>query len=366
MKLSFSGKDLYSGFNLVTGIVPSSALKSVLKGVKVEVKKKQVEFVATDLEVLVKYILSAGSCEEEGGIVLPAIRVNNVLREWAGNEEISVLIEGCNCTLRSAGGYFKIAGEDFLQFPEIGKIRTGGFVEVDGEIISDMVEKVVHSVSTVKVRSMLCGVFIRIIGDDMVMVAADGNRMSTIKRKVNNTEGVSMEGIVAVKCLTFMQRFVSECKGVLKLGMGEQQVYFVGERGEIVSQLIEGKYPKYDELIPKKNDKRIEVGRNELLSRVRMASFMTNEEYRVVKFVFKQGKLLLSSKTSDVGEAELEMAAGYDGPDLEISFDPEYVIDALKVSDSDTVTIELGDGGGAALFRTGYEQMDVIMPIEMK
>lgn len=97
-----------------------------------------------------------------------------------------------------------------------------------------------------------------------------------------------------------------------------------------------------------------------------MASFMTNEEYRVVKFVFKQGKLLLSSKTSDVGEAELEMAAGYDGPDLEISFDPEYVIDALKVSDSDTVTIELGDGGGAALFRTGYEQMDVIMPIEMK
>ena len=97
-----------------------------------------------------------------------------------------------------------------------------------------------------------------------------------------------------------------------------------------------------------------------------MASFMTNEEYRIVKFVFRQGKLLLISRTADVGEAELEIAVGYEGPDLEISLDPEYVIDALKVSDGDTVTIELNDGDSAALFKTGYEQMDVIMPIEMK
>lgn len=366
MKLNFPGKDLSSGFNLVASIVPSSALKNVLKGVKIEVKNKRVEFVATDLEVLVKYLLPVEDSEGEGGIVIPATRVNNVLREWAGNEAISVSIEEGNCILKSEGGYFKIAGEDFRQFPEIDRVETTGLVEMDGGIISDMIGKVIHAVSTVKGRSMLCGVFMRVVGDDIIMVAADGNRMSSVKRKVNNPGGILMEGIVAVKCLTFLQRFVSECKGILRLGMGEQRVYFAGDRGEIISQLIEGQYPKYEELVPKGNDKRVEVNKNELLSGVRMASFMTNEEYRIVKFVFRQGKLMLLSKTADVGEAELEIAVGYDGPDFEISFDPEYVIDALKVSDSDTAVIELGGDDSAALFRTGYEQMDVIMPIDLK
>lgn len=366
MKLNFSGKDLSCGFNMVAGIVPSSALKGVLKGVKMEVRNRRVEFVATDLEVLVRYVLPAGDCEEEAGIVLPAVRLNNVLREWAGNDEISLSVEGANCTLKSKGGCFKVAGEDFRQFPDIGKIKTEDFVEVDGGVIGDMIGKVVHAASTVKVRSMLCGVFVKVAGDDILMVTADGNRMSSIRRKVNNPKGISFEGVVAVKCLTFLQRFVSECKGILTLGMGEQRVYFAGEKGEIISQLIDGKYPKYEELVPKGNDKRIEVNRNELLSGVRMASFMTNEEYRIVKFVFRQGKLVLTSRTADVGEAELEIAIAYDGPDLEISLDPEYVVDALRVSDSETVIIELSDGDSAALFRTGYEQMDVVMPIETK
>ena len=366
MDLNFSGKELYGGFNLVASIVPSSALKSILKGVKVEVKNSRVELTATDLEVLVKCILSAKGCDEEGGIVMPAARVNNVLREWAGNEEVVVSIESGNCILRSRGGYFKIAGEDFRQFPEIAMVNTRGFVEIDGEVINDMIGRVIHSASTLKARSILCGVFVRVLGDDLIMVAADGNRMSSIKRKLSNPDGISMDGIVAVKCLTFLQRFVSECKGILRLGIGELQVCFAGEKGEIVSQLIDGRYPRYEDFIPKENDRKVEVDRIKLLSGVKMASFMTNEEYRMVKFIFKQGKLVLSARTADVGEAELEVAIKYEGPDFEISFDPVYIADALKVSDGDTVVMEFGVGDSAVLIRTGYEQFDVVMPLEMK
>lgn len=366
MELNFSGKELSGGFNLVAGIVPSTAMKSILKGVKVDVKNNRVELTATDLEVLVKYVLSAKGSEEEGGIVIPAARVNNVLREWAGNDEVVVSIEGGNCILRSRGGHFKISGEDFRQFPEIATVNVSGFIEIDGDVINDMVGRVIHSASTLKARSILCGVFVRVLGDDLIMVAADGNRMSSIKRKLSNPTGITMDGIVAVKCLTFLQRFLSECKGILKLGIGESQVCFAGEKGEIVSQLVEGRYPKYEDFIPAGSDKRVEVGRNELLSGVRMASFMTNEEYRMVKFIFKQGKLVLSARTADVGEAELEVAIKYEGPDFEINFDPVYIADALKVSDNDTVIMEFGVGDSAVLIRTGYEQFDVVMPLEMK
>ncbi len=366
MNLIFSGNDLYNNFNLVTGIVPSSTIKNILKGVKVEVKDNRVKLTATDLEVLVKCLAPVKECAGDGSIVLPALRVNNILREWAGHDEVIMSIEGNGCVLRSRGGHFKIAGEDSGQFPDVTVTEIRDFVEADGAVISDMVGKVVHSVSTVKARSVLSGVFVRISGDDIIMVAADGNRMSCVKRKVDNPGGVSMDGVIAVKCLMFLQRFVSECKGPLRVGIGESRICFVGETGEVISQIIEGQYPRYEDIIPKKDGRVVEVNRDELLSGVRMASFMTSEGYRIVKFAITGGKLMLTSRAADVGEAELEIVASYEGPDFEISFNPDYVMDALKVSDGDTIVMKFSDGEGAAVFKTGYEQMDVIMPIEPK
>jgi len=378
MNLSFNGNELYKGFNLVTSIVPSSTIKHVLQGIRFEVRnavetapdKQQSGAVctltATDLEVLVKYTLSVKESVGEGSIVLPAVRVNNILREWAGNEEILVSFDGSGCVLKSGKGRFRIAGEDSSQFPVIPVADVKGFVEIDGGIIGDMIGKVIHAASTMRARSTLCGVFVKIDNEEIVVAAADGNRLSMVKRKVENPGGVSMSGIATVKCLTFLQRFSSESKGILKVGIGESQILFMSERGEVVSQLIDGQYPKYEDVIPKDNDKRVEVKRDELITVVRMASFMTSEGYNVVKFAFKDGRLTLMSKAAEVGEAELEINANYKGPDFEICFNPEYVLDALKVSDSETVVMELKDNSSAALFRTGHEQLSVIMPIELK
>ena len=366
MNLSFNGNELYKGFNLVTGIVPSSAIKHILQGIRFEVKDGKVELTATDLEVLVKYTLSAKESVGDGSIVLPAVRVNNIFREWAGNEEVLVSFDGSSCVLKSGKGYFKLAGEDSSQFPMINITDVKSFVEVDGGIIGDMIGKVIHAASTMRARSTLCGVFVKIDKEEIVMAAADGNRLSLVKRIVENPDGVSMSGIATVKCLTFLQRFSSESGGTLRVGIGESQILFLGERGEVISQLIDGQYPRYEDVVPKDNDKKIEVKRDELLTVVRMASFMTSEGYHVVRFVFKDGKLMLQSKAAEVGEAELEIDATYQGPDLEICFNPEYVLDALKVSDSDTIVIELKDNSNAALFRTGHEQLSVIMPIELK
>ncbi len=373
MNLSFSGNELYKGFNLVTSIVPSSAIKHILQGIRFEVRdnvgtglKPVCTLTATDLEVLVKYTLLAKESVGDGSIVLPAVRVNNILREWAGNEEVLVSFDGSSCILKSGKGHFKIAGEDSSQFPMITIMDVKSVIEVDGGIISDMIGKVIHAASTMRVRSTLCGVFVKIDKEEIVMAAADGNRLSMVKRKVENPDGVSMSGIATVKCLTFLQRFSSESGGTLRVGIGESQIVFVGEKGEVVSQLIDGQYPNYEDVIPKGNDKKVEVKKDELITAVRMASFMTSEGYHVVKFVFKDGRLMLQAKAAEVGEAELEIDANYQGPDFEICFNPEYVLDALKVSDSETIVMELKDNSSAALFRTGHEQLSVIMPIELK
>ncbi|MDR4506674.1 MAG: DNA polymerase III subunit beta [Candidatus Brocadiaceae bacterium] len=365
MNIHFAGADLYKGFNLVSNIVPSLAMKQILKGVKLEAVDNSVELTASDLEVLVKYKIPVKQCTGEGGIVLPAGRVNNILREWIDSEDVSLSIEEGCCTLKSKCGYFKILGEDFRQFPEISKDNLTDFVEIDGDVITKMIDHVAYAVSTIKTRNRFCGIFTKIYADDIVMVGADGNRLSLIKRKVKNTQNITMEGIVSIKCFKFLQRFISENKGgIVRVSMDDSRICFMGDRGEVISQLIEGQYPNYEEFIPTQNDKKVEADREEFSSIVKMASFVNNEEERVIKMSLKKGKLQLLSETADIGEAHLEITVSYDGPDFLGNFNPDYLLDALKASDSDTVLMELGDPGSAALLRTGHEQLCVMMPIE--
>ncbi|MBM4055829.1 MAG: DNA polymerase III subunit beta [Planctomycetes bacterium] len=371
MKILFSGTALHKGFSLAASIVPSSAMKQILQGVKLEVPAPgsglpEAELTATDLEVLVKYRVPAKACEGEGSIVLPSSRTNNIFREWSGNEEISVSVDDGHCTLQSKGGCFKILGDDPMQFPKISKTDVAEFVEIDGEILGGMVEKVAYAASSIKALNVYSGIFVKISGDTIIMVGSDMSRLAVVKRKIHNPSHVAMSGIVAVKCLSFLQRFVSECKGILKVGIGESQIHFIGERGEVISQLIEGKYPNYEDVIPKNNDKKVEVNRDEMLSAVRMASFVSNEEYRVVDFSLTKGKLAIFSTAANVGEAALEIAAQYDGPDYTNTFNPDYILDFLKISDSETITIELGEISDAALFRTGHETLNVMTSVDWK
>lgn len=364
MKASFIGDDLFKGFNLVASVVPTSAIKQILGGVKISIVNGVANLMATDLEILVRSEIGTTSCDGDGSIVLPATRVNNILREWTSSREILMEMGDGNCLLKSGGGYFKILGEDAGRFPEIGPTEIGGFVEVEGSIISNMVSKVIHAVSMVKIKSVLSGILMIVEGDTIILVAADGNRLSVIKRKVANPSGISVRGIIPVRCLTLLQRFASDWDGVIKIGMSESRVQFVGGKVEIVSQLIDGQYPNYDDIIPKRNDKKIEIKKDDVVSALKMASFMTDEGYRVVECVFEKNKLKLSSRAMAVGETELEVNINYEGPTFKLNVNPDYILDVLKSSDEDIIPTEFGDKESAILFRAGHEHVSVVMPME--
>ena len=188
MNLSFNGNELYKGFNLVTSIVPSSAIKHILQGIRFEVGDKKVELTATDLEVLVKYTLLARESARMVALFCRQFVLIIYLENGQAMKKCWYLLMG-SCVLKSGKGYFKIAGEDSSQFPMITITDVKSFVEVDGGIIGDIVGKVIHVASTMRARSTLCGVFVKIDKEEIVMAAADGNRLSMVKRKVENPDG---------------------------------------------------------------------------------------------------------------------------------------------------------------------------------
>ena len=157
---------------------------------------------------------------------------------------------------------------------------------------------------------------------------------------------------------------MSDWDGAIKIGMSESRVQFVGGKVEIVSQLIDGLYPDYNDIIPKRNDKKIEIKKDDVVSALKMASFMTDEGYRVVECVFGENKLKLSSRAMAVGETELEVNINYDGPTIKLNVNPDYILDVLKSSDEEIIPAEFGDNESAILFRAGHEHVSVVMPME--
>lgn len=363
MKAVFNGNDLSKGFNLVASVVPVSATKHVRGGAKIRMVNGIAVLTATDREIKIKYEVNTTSCDGDGSIALPAATVNKILQGLAVNREISMEIKEGSCFLESNGGRFKILGEDTKRFPDTTPCLVN-FIEISSDTINSMASKVTHAVSTTEIMSMFNGVYVVIEGDTITMVAADGHRMSVVEHTIANPSGISAQGIIPMKCITLLQRFTSDWDGVLKVMLNESWVRFTGGGIEIESLLIDYQYPDYKDIIPKGNDKKVEIKKDDLVSALRIASCITDKKYPSVTLNLEKGKLMLYSREADVGETELEVNINYDGPAFKLEVNPEFILDAIKSLDQKTVAAEFGGVEDAIVFRAGHRHTCLVMPLE--
>jgi DNA polymerase-3 subunit beta len=180
-------------------------------------------------------------------------------------------------------------------------------------------------------------------------------------------EGHTTEGatpVVPTKAMNLIERSLHGENTEVSLAVVDNKVLVRSEGSVISSVLLEGRFPRYQDVFPKSPHAKIEVVAGPLLSVVRQGAIVTSEESRGVDFRFADGQLTLESRATDVGQSQVELPIAYDGEKVEITFDPHYVIDFLRVLDPETtVTIELIDHESAAVFRTGDGYSYVVMPL---
>ena len=147
------------------------------------------------------------------------------------------------------------------------------------------------------------------------------------------------------------------------LAVEETQIKIKTQRALIFSRLIEGHFPDYEAVVPSNTDKKLAVQRDLLLSAVRKSALMTTDKTRAVKLSASKGKLVLFTRTQDVGEAKVEIPVDYKGEEIDIVFNPDYVADYLKVVTDETVELHLKDRSSAGIFRAGKDYVYVLMPL---
>ncbi len=368
MKVKCSRGPLYEALQLAASIVPQRTTIPAIVNVKLEAKKSGkealLELSATDLEFGMKYTVPGADVKEEGTVVLPAARMLGIIRE-SGDADLSIDSDGHLAHVKAGGAAFKVVGIDPADFPAIPSFDDKAALQIETGDIGEMIRKTQFAVSGEVVRYALTGQLLEVKGKDVRMVASDGKRLAFIKSRASGKhEGhKDMRVIVPTKTLNLLDRVLTDEDETVSLNVEETQIRMRTRRAMLFSRLIDGNFPDYEAVIPGDRDKKVTLEREPFFAAVRKVALMTTDKTRAVKLEFKKGKLTLFTRTQDVGEAHVELAIDYRGEEFDAVFNPDYIVDYLKVVTDEKVELQMKDKTSAGVFKAGKDYVYVLMPL---
>ncbi len=364
MKLSCQKTLFLEGLQLLGHVTTGTTTKPILQAIKLEVQRNKAVLEATDLEVGVRYLLEPVEVQETGAVVVQEKRLAELLREWP-EEKISMEVKGSMCLLSGKGGVFKMAGYDPKEFPTIPVFPEEGGISLEAKEVVEMIKKVVFACATERVRHTMTGVLFQVEAGAIKMIATDGRRLASARERKGESGRPQVEGIVPRKGIEQLARIGEQHGGKIEIKMEETHFLARSSRATLCAQLIEGQYPNYKEAIPKDNDKKVEVGAEVLAAALRRAAVLTTEERRLVKLGLQKGRVTIEAETPEVGEAKVDIDVDYKGEGLELGFNPDFLLDALKAIGKGTVQMEFKEPTTAAVMKSGPDFIYVVMPIRL-
>ncbi|MCP4268679.1 MAG: DNA polymerase III subunit beta [Candidatus Brocadiaceae bacterium] len=365
MKIKCNKDVIKKGFHIVENIISGSNINPMLQNVKIVAKENTLELSTTDLEISVSYLIDSIEVITPGTMVGPESQISSIVREWI-EDTIEINEEEKKCVITGKDNYFKILCADPDGFPTIPQFIDEEFIEIDKNILLDMIKKTAFIILGDRTKHGSSGIFLDICENQVKMVTNDGRRLGEVKKKIDNPNSVSGNCIIPIKGIIQMQRIVSDQEEVVKLKIEEKRILIKTKNATLCSQLLEGQYPNYEEIIPTNLDKKIGINKSELESAIRRVSIMTTDEYKLLRFKFFGNTLEMKCTSPDVGESKTVIPIEYSGEDIEIGLNPEFLLDFLKNVDSERVQLELKDPGTAGVFRVEGGCVYAIAPMNLE
>jgi len=360
---------LLDSLNLVSGVVASRTPKPVLTCVKIVAEDAALTLSGTDMEVGIQLVSPRVDIEEAGEALVPAEKITQIVRESV-DATLTLETDGDETHIRGEDSHFKVFGYPPGEFPPPPQFEGEADFELSTEELQNLISRTIFATARESSRYAINGVLLERDGNKLVVVATDGRRLALARGecKASQEAGDTATAIVPTKALTLVQRiFDTDEDDLVRVKIVDNQILFASDRALLASNLVEGNFPPYKDVIPKDGDKKATVAVDLLARAVRRAALLTNEETKGVRMAFNGEGLTLSSRAPEMGEAQINVElAGYEGDDVEIGFNPAFVLDALKIVHTDQVSIEMKASNKPGLIRTGPDFLYVIMPVNLQ
>jgi len=366
MKLTCQAENIHTAFQNVGSVVQSRPTRPILGDVLLTADENGLEVQGTDLEIGIRYRLSEVEVHDAGQIAVPYARLHSLLGSYAkGEEGIELGLEGSNCVLKTSDGQFRLPTSPVEEFPALPDFDEGTARAIDAAKFREMVTRTTFAAHRERHRYALNGALLSMKGNVVRMVATDGRRLALVEKKTQAEEDGELEVIVPTKALDEIVKVLDEDEelSICLAGEGENQLVARTNRAVVVTRLVEGHFPPYESVIPKDLDKKAEVEPTRFLAAVQRAAVMTTDEYTSVTVHIAEGQLEITAEAPDAGAAAVKTPASYQGQPIEISFNPNFLIEFLRVAEADQVRMEFTDGTSPVLFRCGKDFLYVVMPV---
>lgn len=363
MKSKIAKQSLLEGLQIVQSVVTSRSTLPILSNVLLEAKDGKLSLTTTNLEVTVKCSVDA-DVQKPGGGTLPARRFSSIVKELPDKPIEIDIDEKSTGTIKCNSSFFKVVGLGSDEFPPMPKTDGKYTYHIDQGAFREMLRKTSYAASTDETRYVLNGVLLSFKGDKLTMVATDGRRLALVEYELEFPKEAEVDMILPTKAVNELIHTLGD-DGELKISSGNNQITFEFNEIVIASKLIEGTYPNFRQVIPAQCEERITVEREEMLTAMRRTSLVTTDKSNTTKLTFAQNKLVVSTNTPDVGEARETIPIKYSGKEIDIAFNPEYVMDALRNLSNDEIFIELTDELSPGVIKCDIPFLYVLMPLRV-
>lgn len=368
MKISCDREKFLSAYQMASAVAPARSPKAILQSVKLEVTDNgEATVMATDLELGVRVMVPGIEVEAAGSAILPVDRFGPLLRE-SSDAVLRLETDGQGLRVRGDRSEFKFPCASPDEFPAVGQFSEQKYHELPARLFKELIRRTVFATDTESSRYALGGVLLELVADKIVAVGTDGRRLAMMEgpaKSVDNADAAEYTTIVPSRAMHLIERALTDPDAPVQIAARPNDILVRTPRATIYSRLVEGRFPRWRDVFPKRQDAvRIDMTVGPLHAAVRQAAIVTSEESRGVDFVFGEGKLVLSGRSANAGQSRVELPVSYDGPSVGIMLDPRYLSDFLKVLDPETTfALELKDAESAAvcLAQDGYGY--VIMPL---
>ena len=368
MELKAKREDFLAALYWAQTIVERRNTMPILANVLIEASKDDVRVTATDLEVGVRGRLE-GEVLEEGAVTVNAKKLYEIVREAPEATIQLKRLENDWVEVKSGKSLFKIVGMDAREYPQFPKFEKAKLSTIPGNVLKEMIEKTLFSVSTDETRHNLNGALVEEESKEKVrMVATDGHRLALIEKDVGSL-GLEKGIILPRKGLTELKKVLEDSEEeVISIGFMENLALVVKDNVELFMRLIDGDFPEYSKVIPPDNPQVVKVHQGKLLQALRRVSILSSERYKGVQIELKEGTMAISAKNPDLGEAVEEIEVDYEGKALTVGFNARYLLDVLGVLGAGVeIDLELRDELSPGLIRKAgdKEYLYVIMPMRL-
>ena len=373
MKFKINRDHFANGLAQVLNVVGSKATMPILSNVLIEAEKDQISLTTTNLDLGIRCKIKA-EVKETGAVTLPVKRLAGIVRELPNVDVTLDATPAHQVKLTSGGSTFRIMGigkEEFPPLPEFGEEKAYSLEQAE---LVTMLKSVAYAQSTDETRYILNGVYFNFKDGKLTLVATDGRRLALISKEMDVPEVTSGAIILPAKTVGELTRLLDKGEKV-KINFNERRAAFqiatdkdtsgLIDHVYLYSKVVEGNYPNYHQVIPKETHQRIKLERELFLQCVHRAALVCSEKANSVKIKLSSNLLELTAQSPDFGEAHESMAIGYSGPDLQVAFNPVFLMDPLRALAKDEVFFELKDEVSPGVFKTLESFVCVIMPVRL-